>query len=579
MMAMDTPSTEQTTSHYFLEALNETGIEYIFANFGTDHAPLIEEMARWAAAGLGMPEVVVCPHESLAMHMAGGYAMATGRAQAVIVHVDAGTANAAMAAHNMARARVPVLLIAGRAPFTSQAELPGSRDNYVHFIQEPYDQASIVRPYVKWEYNLPSGVVVKEALRRAHSMAHSDPCRPVYLTMPREVLAQTWPSGQIRSFSADQHGPNKLAGADPDVIRGIAARLLAAEHPLLITSYAGRDRELPRVLAELATFTGLRVVETHPLHHNLSHEHPCFAGFSAGPFLKQTDFGLLVDTDVPWIPADHSPNPLAWWVQVDVDPMKHDLPMWSFPAQQRLTAGSRRVLEQLLGACRELADSNAQERSAERVERYRQEARERRLQAARLSEDPGSTNALNPHFVCAALHRELGDEAIVVNEGVRNTGTVAVQMPRTRPGTFYASAGGGLGHSGGVALGVKLAHRHATVVQIVGDGAYYLGNPSSVHSVSSELGLPILTVVLDNRGWAAVKAATQRVYPDGIAQRADDFRSRLAPEMNFAKVAEAAGAWGERVEEPGEVIPAIRRAIGQLQEGRSALLHMRIRPL
>ena len=86
-----------STAHYFLEALVDLGVEYIFANLGTDHVSLIEEMARWGQEGRKHPEVILCPHEVVAVHMAGGYALATGCAQAVLVHVDAGTANACMA--------------------------------------------------------------------------------------------------------------------------------------------------------------------------------------------------------------------------------------------------------------------------------------------------------------------------------------------------------------------------------------------------------------------------------------------------------------------------------------------------
>src|SRR5258708_18348288 len=114
----------------------------------------------------------------------------TGRGQGVVVHVDAGTANAAMGMHNLFRNRIPVLLLAGTAPFTSFGELTGSRDTYVHFIQQPMDQGSIVRPYSKWEYTLPSGVTVKETLRRAATIMHSEPKGPVYLMLPRETLTQ-----------------------------------------------------------------------------------------------------------------------------------------------------------------------------------------------------------------------------------------------------------------------------------------------------------------------------------------------------------------------------------------------------
>ena len=208
-----------STAHYFLEGLTELGLDYLFCNLGTDHAPLIEEMARWRKAGRAFPKTILCPHENVAMHMAAGYAMATGRGQGVLVHVDVGTGNSAVAMHNAFRGRIPVLLMAGRAPFTQRGELTGSRDTYVHFVQEPYDQASIVRPYVKWEYSLPSGVVAKEALRRAHTMMQSDPKGPVYLMLPREMLAETWAENAVRSYPAGAVRRGRSRGRGPGVDR------------------------------------------------------------------------------------------------------------------------------------------------------------------------------------------------------------------------------------------------------------------------------------------------------------------------------------------------------------------------
>ena len=144
-MSQSSPAKKHSTAHYFLEGLNEIGVEYLFSNFGTDHAPLIEEMARWDKEGRKFPATILCPHENTAMHMAAGYAMVTGKGQAVMVHVDAGTSNTAMGMHNARRCHTPLLLMAGKAPYTVRGELPGSRDNYVHFVQEPFDQGSIVR--------------------------------------------------------------------------------------------------------------------------------------------------------------------------------------------------------------------------------------------------------------------------------------------------------------------------------------------------------------------------------------------------------------------------------------------------
>src|SRR3977135_1100965 len=104
--------TRHSTSHYFLEALVDLGVEYIFANLGTEHAPLIEEMSRGDHRARKYPEMTLCPHEVVAVHMPGGYALATGRGQAVLVHVDAGTANACMAIQNLFRYRLPVMLFA-----------------------------------------------------------------------------------------------------------------------------------------------------------------------------------------------------------------------------------------------------------------------------------------------------------------------------------------------------------------------------------------------------------------------------------------------------------------------------------
>src|SRR5258708_3416304 len=263
-----------STAHYFLEGLNEIGIEYVFSNFGTDHAPVMEGMARWKKGGRKFPRILNCPHENTAMHMAAGYARATGRGQAVMVHVDAGTANSAMAMHNARRGRLPLLLMAGKAPYTVRGELPGSRDNYVHFIQEPFDQSGIVRPYVKWGWTLPSGIMTQETLRRAHTVAHSDPMGPVYLMLPRETLAQIWDEGAMRPFPAERYGAVSAGTADTAAVAQVAERLLSAKHPVMVTSYAGRNLEAPALIENLWRLPGLRLFSATPLLFKLSPPSP-----------------------------------------------------------------------------------------------------------------------------------------------------------------------------------------------------------------------------------------------------------------------------------------------------------------
>jgi acetolactate synthase-1/2/3 large subunit len=271
-------------------------------------------------------------------------------------------------------------------------------------------------------------------------------------------------------------------------------------------------------------------------------------------------------------------SPDAWWAHIDVDAVKRGFPMWGFPSNLRMEGDSRIILAQLLEALRERATPEFAARARGRVEALAAAHRQRTENIARLAADPGATGRINPHYLCAELNRALAPEDVVLNEAIRNTLAVFNQVPRSRPGTRIGLAGGGLGFSGGMALGMKLAHPERTVVQVVGDGSFYFCNPEAVYAVSAQYGLPIFTLVLDNGGWAAVKEATLRMHPEGDAKRLDAYQSRLAPNMAFAKIAESAGAYGETLTEPSGVAGAIRRCLDEVRGGRSALLHAHIGP-
>ena len=569
-----------TTAHYFLEGLVDLGVDYLFANFGTDHVSLIEALAQWDRDGRPHPRVVVCPHENVAVHMAGGYAALTGRGQVVMVHVDAGTANASMGMHNLFRGRLPVFLMAGKAPYSLHGELTGSRDNYVHFVQDPYDIASLVRPYVKWEYSLASGVVAKEVLRRGHSMMQSDPKGPVFLTLPRETLAESWDEGAIRGYPEPRYGAVAAGGADPAVAGQIAERLLAAKSPIAITAYLGRRPDAVALLDALSRECGIRVFEFSPAYLNIPRNSPCFGGYDAKAAIAAADVGLLLDVDVPWLPKYVPDNPALAWIQVDVDALKKDFPMWGFPTELRVQGDCASVLAQVLAIVRAKADTGFRERAARRVAGWAQEnaAREARIRAA--AAQPGEVGAINPDFLCAALQAQLTADDVVVNEAIRNTPPVLNQMVRTRPQTYLGLAGGGLGFSGGAALGARLAGPAGRVVQVVGDGSFHFSAPTAVYAVAQQYGLPIFTVVLDNGGWQAVKEAVQRVYPDGQAVKGGEFQARFGGEQrNFEQVAAAFGAHAEAVADPATLGEAIKRCLAAVAKGRAAVLNVRVTPL
>lgn len=569
----------RTASHDLLQGLVDLGIEYLFCNLGTDHAPLIEEMAHWREQGRAFPKLILCPHENTAVHMAGGYAVATGRGQAVLVHVDAGTANAAMGLHNLCRTRIPVLLIAGRAPMSTFDSATGGRDTYVHFIQEPFDQASVVRPYVKWEYNLAWPSMAHEVISRAGAVMQSDPTGPVYLTLPREVLAAPVDAQSIGAYGHQNHLPVKAQGADTNAIAHIAAKLMASENPMLVTAYAGRNHAAPALIEKLAMLCGMRVCEFNSIYLNIRRNSPFFAGYNPAAFTEQADFGLMVDVDVPWIPKTTRVNPNAYWAQLDVDAIKRDIPMWGFPLNARIEGDSVRLLTQLIECIEQTATPAFKAMASQRSLIIQAEHEKNQQKAAAMAQEPGKVNAINPHFLCAAIGRQIRSEDVVLNEAIRNTMAVFEQIPREMPGTLMGLSGGGLGFSAGTALGIKLAQTQSRVIHFVGDGSFYFSNPSSVYAVAHQYDLPILTVLLDNGGWSAVKESTLRMYPKGEAKSTNQFASDLGYGTDFAAIAEAAGAHGERLVDPSQTEAAIARCLAALDAGQSALLHVRITPL
>jgi acetolactate synthase-1/2/3 large subunit len=416
---------------------------------------------------------------------------------------------------------------------------------------------------------------VKEALRRAHSIMQSEPKGPVYLMLPREILTEVWADEDVRSYPAERFGSAASSGVDPKLVEQLADAILAAKNPILLTSYAGRTPGASDAIERLAEFAGIRFFEANMIS-NVSHEGPCFGGFQAGAHIAQADVGLMVDVDVPWFPRDTRVNDETFWAQIDIDVTKGGSPMWSFPSHLRLQGNSARILEQVLEAVQKKATPAFRQAAAARVEQFAGEKVKRQQQAAELAAKHGKPDAINAHYLCAELGKRIAPEDIIFAEAARNGPAVTQQIPRPLQGTLARVGGGGLGSSGGMALGAKLACPDRMVIQIVGDGSFYFNVPSSVYAASKQHKLPIFSIILDNGGWSAVKESTLRVYPDGDAKAEDSFVAELATDVDFAKVGEAFGAYGEKLTDPTEVPAALDRCIAEVRGGRSAVLHVRV---
>jgi acetolactate synthase-1/2/3 large subunit len=570
-----------TTSTAFLEALAEAGVRYIFANLGSDHPGLIEALAQVNAEGRAaeFPRIIVCPHETVALSAAHAYAMVTGEPQAVIVHVDAGTLNLGGVSNAM-RGRVPVFVFAGAAPYTQEGELPGGRNEFIHWIQDVRDQRGILRNYVKYDNEIRTGRNVKQLVHRAMQIARSEPAGPVYLTSPREVMEE-----QVEPYTVDRAdfepvAPMALTDA---VAAEIATALAQARRPLIVTSYLGRDPAAVPKLVELCELLAIPVLESMAYHVNFPADHKLHAGFqyhtvAPNPVLAQADVILVIDSDVPWIPAVNRPSAEAAIYYLDVDPLKSQMSMWHVPARRFAAASSRLAVEQITRFVRDniLIDAAVEVRRIEVME-----ASQARRAALDALERPGSDGVITAQYLTACVRRLLADEdALILTEVVTNSKTVADHLRPNRPGSVIHHGGGSLGWAGGAAVGAKLAAPDRTVVCLVGDGSFLFGVPSSAQWVARRYGTPALTVIYDNRGWAAPKFSTLMVHPDGAAAKADDFHVSFEPEADLPGVARAAGgAYGVTVSDPGELPGVLKDALAVVHGGRSAVVSVHLPPV
>jgi acetolactate synthase-1/2/3 large subunit len=572
------PERYYTTSTAFLEALAEAGVQYVFANLGSDHPGIIEALAQARAEGRDkdLPQLVVCPHEMVALSAAHAAAEVSRAPQAVIVHVDAGTQNLGGAISNAKAGRVPVLVFAGASPYTLRGELPGTRNEFIHWIQDVPDQRGIMRGYVKYDNEIRYGGDVKQLVHRALQIAASEPAGPVYLVGPREVMEQP-----VEPYTVDAAGyrPLEPAALDAEVTAEIAQALAAARNPLIITGYLGRDPEAVPKLVELADLLAIPVIESAPFRMNFPADHPMHRGWQfttaeQNPLLAQADVVLIVDCDVPYIEASSRPSPDAAIYVVDIDPLKSGMSLWHVPARRSAAANSKVAAEQIAAYVR----ANGFDR--DRVEARRAEvtaAHDAQRAAWDALERPDG-GEITPQYLTACVRDLLADEdALVLSETITNFQVVAEHLRTNKPGSLLGAGGVSLGWSGGGGVGAKLISPERTVVSLMGDGTFLFSVPSSVFWVARRYGTPTLTVIYNNGGWRAPKQSTLGVHPSGAAAAADDFNVSFDPEADLPGIAAAAGgAFAATVSDPAALPAVLKDALAAVHEGRSAVVSVRI---
>ncbi len=560
----------ETAAEAYLTLLGERGIDYLFGNGGTDFASIIDALAHLEATGRKAPRPITVPHETVAGSMAHGFYLVTGRPQLVMVHVTVGTANLLAAVMNASRSRVPVIFSAGRTPITEKGS-PASRNVHIHWAQESFDQASIVREWVKWDYELRDLAQLETVVDRALSVAMAEPRGPVYLSLPREVLAQRCESFSFRKMPSAL--APELAHERPEGLEEAANALAQAKNPLIVAGAAGAFPGTVAELIRIADTAAIPVVEAPGRNFcNFPTTHPMHVGFNSHELIKEADVILVVESGTPWLPAIGEPAPGATVISVGMDPLQLRHPIWGYPVDVPIVCNSRAALAALNSELGERLREQATE-VGERRQRWTQlHERQRAVWRAHADVVKGD-RPIDPAWVSRCISDVKSADTICLNEYDLSP----LQTEFTEQGTYFGPpSAGGLGWALGAALGAKLGAPERTVICAVGDGSYIFGAPSAAHFVARAQNLPVLFVIFNNQCWGSVKESNRTLHPEGWAARNQNYPlCDLRPSPDYEKIVEAFGGYGEKVEDPAEMRSALERALRAVrEEKRQAVLNV-----
>ena len=497
------------------------------------------------------------------------------------------------AVHNASCGRCPVLIFAGLSPYTLEGEYRGSRTEYIHWIQDVPDQKQIVAQYCRYTGEIKRGRNVKQMVNRALQFATSDPQGPVYLYGSREAMEE-----DIEPYTLNQNLWNRVtpSALPQDAVDLIGKHLMEATEPLLVVGYTGRNIQAVHEAVALAdVIPGLRVLDTGGCDMCFPADHPASLGMRYGQHdaITTADFILVVDCDVPWINTQCKPKDDAKIVHIDVDPLKQQMPTFYINAFERYKADSATSFKQLhtfvstSSTSKETSTSDGFQAAAE----TRKKAHQERLAAVtKVAELPSDQDApLDASRLGGQIKSLCSTDTIFVIEAVTLAAIIADQIRPTLPKSWINCGGGGLGWSGGAALGIKLASdfdaggsgKGKFICQIVGDGTYIFSVPSAVYWIAQRYNIPILTIVLNNKGWNAPRRSLLLVHPDGEGSRVDNKALNISfdPTPDYAGIAKAAAGgrcWAGCASSVGELLKTLPEAIEAVKGGTCAVLEVQL---
>lgn len=553
--------------------LKALGVDYVFANSGTDFPPIIEGLIEARDKGIDLPVPVTVPHEHVAVGMAHGYYQISGQMQSVMLHTNVGLSNGATGVINAACDQVPMFLMSGRTP-VMESDRFGARTVPIGWGQEMFDQTALVREACKWEYELRFADQLPALFDRGWAIANSTPTGPVYMSLPREVLCEPCTADGLDQSS--RMAP-VIASPNPQSLAEAANLIANAKRPLIIAQRGAGSQEAFDALTDFVEEWAIPVSHYWANMIAIPMTSAMHIGWNPDALLSEADVVVVVNALAPWWPDRASPRQDAKVIHLGPDPLfSRSTPVRSFQADVTLvgeTAASiLALIEAVRGHSRDEAAIAERRSGITRISEIDREVVTRRA-------EEGMSGQMTKEWVSLCLGRiirALGNRKVSV---LHELGCPLPPLFLEQHQSYLQEPhSGGLGWGLPAALGAQLADRDRLIFATMGDGSYMFANPTACHQVAEALELPVITLVLNNEEWGAVRHSAAGLYKGGRSTKSNDVPlTSLRPSPDFTKTAEASRAYTETVTD-GEMLPAaLKRAIKvATDEKRQVLLNIRI---
>ncbi len=550
-----------------LQACRDMDMDYIISSPGSDWGSVWEALGRQKLNDVKGPAYLSCGHETLAVNIATGYTLMTGRMQGVLLHAGVGLMQGAVGIHGARLNELPMVIMSGESSsYGDQEDFdPGAQWYTNHNVMGGMPR--IIDSMVKWSQQAPSSANIYEMVQRSGEIALSTPQGPTYLDVPIEIMMGRWVApAKMRKMPA----PAKVRPTDEDVQK-VLAMILAAKNPIITAGNSGRTLEGYNALVDLCETLALPIVESAAGDAtNFPKDHPLYQGNESSALLKEADLLLVVRSRNPWYPPNMGPIH-AKVVLIDESPFKLHMAYQNLQADAFLGGDAAASMRLLADAAR--AAKLDEKILTERRTRW-SGAHDKLMQRFRSAEaDARAKPGIHPVALCATLAECLPADTIYLDETTVHGGLNKRHVGHKGAQSFI-SLRSGLGQGLGLALGVKLARPKQPVVTLIGDGAFLYNPAVQCLGFARDEKLPIMAVIYNNNGYRAMRENQSSYYPEGAGVKHKLFLGEPINAYAFEDLPKLFGGVGFKVDTLDALKVALRDGAAAMKDGKSVVINV-----